>query len=347
MVLKNKSRYDIMAASTQALIFLIGLIALFLILLIVTIVVIAKKSGDEEEEFDEDAYEPNWNEGESVSEKYRKLKEQSGRKNRADDEDEDDSYEDDDEDEEDDEDYDYDENSSLDEDGFGKTEELVTPGLVREDSIFDEADEEAEDSAFEDSAFEDTAFDDTPAMTDQEMLDTIREAEAISKGIAPVAPIEEIPAERPSRKKKKQEGTSDNYWFNIEDVRERPHYKTPEMYYHHFTDAEDSVDDLLTEMYDCALVRTEEIMYIAYGIEPKMMFGNESLLADIEAYTHKLATKKPGTQDLVRVYEKWCGYVDALFEIVEIHADTETIAEIKQKLYDFGRSDLKELLSGR
>lgn len=215
-----------------------------------------------------------------------------------------------------------------------------------------------EDSAFSDSAFSDSAFDDDLSDNFDDFDDGMDEVGITEKLIGPdPGPQPEAPEKkkRSGAKQEKKKKASDedaapsgsNYWYNRMDVADRPDYKTPEMYYHYFEGAYDVTDELLTEMYDCALVRTEEIRFIAYGIEPKMIFGNESLLADGDKFIAKFKTKDPGSKDLVKVGEKWCSYVDKLFEIVEIHADAETIKEIKKELYDFGKNDIKEILKGR
>ncbi len=139
--------------------------------------------------------------------------------------------------------------------------------------------------------------------------------------------------------------TDDFFWFNKLDVAEKPSYKTAEMYYHYFDTAKDCIEDLLIEMYDCALVRTEEIRYIAYGIEPRAISMKEILSSG--NYTNEEKLKEPTTQDLVRIYEKWCGYVDKLFDKVEIHADAYTIDEIRNLLCEFGRNDVDVLLEGK
>ena len=127
---------------------------------------------------------------------------------------------------------------------------------------------------------------------------------------------------------------------------EKPKYKTAEMYYHYFNIAADCIEDLLIEMYDCALVRTEEIRYIAYGIEPRAVSMKE-ILTSTGTYSETKKIKEPTTQDLVRIYEKWCGYVDKLFDIIEIHADEYTINEIRERLCAFGRNDVQILLEGK
>lgn len=148
-----------------------------------------------------------------------------------------------------------------------------------------------------------------------------------------------------SRNRSTVPSTDDFFWYNKMDVAEKPSYKTAEMYYHYFDTAKDCIDDLLIEMYDCALVRTEEIRYIAYGIEPKAISMREILSSGNYVSQQKL--KEPTTQDLVRIYEKWCGYVDRLFDKVEIHADAYTIDEIRNLLCEFGRNDVDVLLEGK
>ena len=141
--------------------------------------------------------------------------------------------------------------------------------------------------------------------------------------------------------------SDDFFWFNMVDASERPSYKTVEMYYHHFNLAEDCIEDLLIEMYDSGLVRTEEIRYIAYGIEPRAVSIKEILTSGNSNYAQHEKKKMPTTQDLVNIYEKWCGYVDKLFDIIEIHADEMTYNKIRHMLYEYGRSDVDELIEGK
>jgi hypothetical protein len=118
------------------------------------------------------------------------------------------------------------------------------------------------------------------------------------------------------------------------------------MYYHYFNIPKDCIENLLIEMYDSALVRTEEIRYIAYGIEPRAVSMKDILASGNHNYIQQKKQKEPSEQDLVRVYEKWCGYVDRLFDVVEIHADKFTIDEIRSLLYEFGRNDVDILIEG-
>lgn len=190
------------------------------------------------------------------------------------------------------------------------------------------------DSAFSDSAFSDSAFGDS-AFSDSAFGDSAFTDSALDNVVVPKKKI-----------KSKVSSSDDFYWYNKMDVAEKPSYKTAEMYYHYFNIAKDCIEDLLIEMYDCALVRTEEIKYIAYGIAPRAVSMKEILTSGNRNYTTQTKLKEPTTEDRVKIYEKWCGYVDKLFEKVYIHADSYTIEEIRDLLYEFGKSDVDVLIEG-
>ncbi len=77
------------------------------------------------------------------------------------------------------------------------------------------------------------------------------------------------------------------YWYNKEDMEEADDlmkYK----YRHYFDTVEECVNDMVVEMYDCGIVRTEELYSIAYGDDAltpdAIVFQANSLDADeIEA----------------------------------------------------------------
>ncbi len=60
-------------------------------------------------------------------------------------------------------------------------------------------------------------------------------------------------------------GCSKNYWYNKQDLEDRPEGRAVESYYHYFNEAKDCINDLIIEMYDCGLVRTEMLEAIAYS----------------------------------------------------------------------------------
>lgn len=227
------------------------------------------------------------------------------------------------------------------------------------DSAF--ADNAFTDSAFADSAFTDSVFDEQnmsafemPDRISSEDIDaSVKEAVELGRAVSESSFSEYSQMAQPAkgahtgRKKKTNVPiTDDFYWFNRLDVEEKPDYKTKEMYYHHFNVPEDCIEELLIEMYDCALVRTEEIRYIAYGIEPRTISMKEIMGSGNSGYNQK-KLKEPNAEDLLKIYAKWCSYVDELFEKVEIHADDYTTEKIRTLLCEFGRSDVDEILEGK
>ncbi len=240
-------------------------------------------------------------------------------------------------------------------DEVGSTDELVA---TREQMEFVERikQRDAEQSAVsaENSAFTDDSTYDIQAkpsqLSSEEIDASVKEAMALGEALVSGSkPGINTVADRPSRGKKKKSNipsTDEFYWYNKRDVSEKPAYKTREMYYHYFNVPEDCIEDLLMEMYDCALVRTEEIRYIAYGIEPRPMSMKE-LMATSNKRLNQQKIKTPSQQDLLLIYDKWCSYVDALFETIEMHADDYTTERIRSLLCEFGRSDVDEILEGK
>lgn len=192
------------------------------------------------------------------------------------------------------------------------------------------------------------------SLLDEAIDASVKEAAALGEAVATPKPVvkEKLPKKKPAKNASKSPKAFDKsneefYWFNKKDVAERPSYKSPEMYYHYFNLAEDCIEELLMEMYDCALVRTEEIRYIAYGIAPRAVSMKEILASGSSNYTSQKKVKNPSTQDMIKIYEKWCGYVNKLFEKIEINADSYTIQKIQELLYDFGKNDVDVLLEGK
>ena len=229
---------------------------------------------------------------------------------------------------------------TVEEEQYEEVEETV------EEEQYEEVEEIPKDSAF---APEPEEKNTVIGMTNEEINASVKEAVALGEAVSKKEIIFGIEDEFRSKKERKKSTVSSDeefFWYNKLDVMEKPKYKTAEMYYHYFNIAADCIEDLLIEMYDCALVRTEEIRYIAYGIEPRAVSMKE-ILTSTGTYSETKKIKEPTTQDLVRIYEKWCGYVDKLFDIIEIHADEYTINEIRERLCAFGRNDVQILLEGK
>jgi hypothetical protein len=66
------------------------------------------------------------------------------------------------------------------------------------------------------------------------------------------------------------------YWYNKEDMEDGDAI-TRLRCEHHFNKLEECINDLVVEMYDCGLVRTEELYMIAYGIEACIPYNRRIL----------------------------------------------------------------------
>ena len=102
-------------------------------------------------------------------------------------------------------------------------------------------------------------------------------------------------------------GVAKNYWYNKQDVEDRPENRSIESYYHYFNEAKDCIKDLIIEMYDCGLVRTEMLEAIAYsggmvGKEAKdfvQKIHNGNVVAAIQE--KKNLVKQGGDKDTIKI----------------------------------------------
>ncbi len=65
--------------------------------------------------------------------------------------------------------------------------------------------------------------------------------------------------------KKRTIDCTKDYWYNIREIEDCKEGEDFEKYYHYFIGIDQGVQDLLLEMYDCGIVRTDELEEIAYG----------------------------------------------------------------------------------
>ncbi|MGN0368782.1 MAG: hypothetical protein ACI4EK_08375 [Wujia sp.] len=238
-----------------------------------------------------------------------------------------------------------------------ETELEETEEPAEKESVEQESTEYAGDDT---DYLEDSAFAPPTMLSNEALAASVKEAEAMGAAIMGGLKAANVSAgtmfdiseelsgygsKRGKRSKSKVASDDEFYWYNKEDVASRPSRRPAEMYYHYFNIASDCIEDLLVEMYDCALVRTEEIRYIAYGIEPRAVSMKQIMSGGYDAGVGK--TKDPSPQDMIRIYEKWCGYVEHLFDKVEIHADEYTIQEIRKQLCEYGKNDIDVLLEGK
>lgn len=76
--------------------------------------------------------------------------------------------------------------------------------------------------------------------------------------------VQELRAKGNEIKKRTIDCTKD-YWYNLREVEDRKEGEDFEKYYHYFIGVDQGVHELLLEMYDCGIVRTDELEEIAYG----------------------------------------------------------------------------------
>ncbi|MCM1179307.1 MAG: hypothetical protein NC347_03560 [Clostridium sp.] len=76
--------------------------------------------------------------------------------------------------------------------------------------------------------------------------------------------IQELRAKGNEIKKRTIDCTKD-YWYNLREVEDCKDGEDFEKYYHYFIGVDQGVKELLLEMYDCGIVRTDELEEIAYG----------------------------------------------------------------------------------
>lgn len=143
--------------------------------------------------------------------------------------------------------------------------------------------------------------------------------------------------------------SSMGYWYNKEDMADADDIMKLR-YQHHFNKLEDCIHDLIVEMYDCGLVRTEELYTIAYGqdsLTPDSVIFRISEGSDDNADddVSDISALAPVSDDAQRkIYEKWSGYVNSLLEIVEIQTSDDNKKAIIDGLMTYGRKNLLTLL---
>ena len=114
---------------------------------------------------------------------------------------------------------------------------------------------------------------------------------------------------------------------------------------HYFNDPNEVILDLITEMYDCGFVRTEELQRIAYGITFHSLGMKEILKSEQKlGFDRGQATKEPSANDKAEAYGKWCHYVDEFRKIIVVNAPEEIGNYILQQLYEYGHKDIEELM---
>ncbi|MCI5806637.1 MAG: hypothetical protein MR029_09960 [Clostridium sp.] len=116
--------------------------------------------------------------------------------------------------------------------------------------------------------------------------------------------IQELRAKGNEIKKRTIDCTKD-YWYNLREVEDCKEGEDFEKYYHYFIGVDQGVHELLLEMYDCGIVRTDELEEIAYG---KNHFRNVDLsfLEELEREMQvdeqeEESTEEPAEEPIIQV----------------------------------------------
>lgn len=132
-------------------------------------------------------------------------------------------------------------------------------------------------------------------------------------------------------------GCSKNYWYNKQDVEDRPEGRSVESYYHYFDKAEDCLKDLIIEMYDCGLVRTEMLEAIAYS---GGMVGNEAKNYVQSLHDENVVAAKEEKAALVKA-----GADKSTIQIPVVDWDLEDILE--EQLAEAARREYQEAMEAQ
>jgi hypothetical protein len=140
------------------------------------------------------------------------------------------------------------------------------------------------------------------------------------------------------------------YWYNKEDMADADEFMKIK-YQHHFNTIAECVNGLIIEMYDCGLVKTEELYTIAYGrgslTADSLVFKTFSVDDENDdASSADSKPKLPPVSDAAQrtIYEKWCSYVDTLLNMVEINISDNDKKRIIDELMTYGRKNLLTLM---
>lgn len=137
----------------------------------------------------------------------------------------------------------------------------------------------------------------------------------------------------------------DYFWYNNQDIEELSRKEDMYFHCHYFNRAEEAVPGLITEMYDCGFVRTEEILQIAYGISFRIMSRKKILQSDGNAgFDLEDAVKQPSQEDREEISRKWKEYVDSFRRIIVFNAPEDVENAVITRLYDYGKQDPALLL---
>lgn len=157
---------------------------------------------------------------------------------------------------------------------------------------------------------------------------------------------------------------SKNYWYNSREVEDCPDDVPVERYYHYFETEQECIKALIMEMYDCALVRTEEIERIAFGeVKPVELNFNpyevedeyddfdydfdeavEELMQQDDEEIAAAAEEADDSEIRAEIYDCWTGYVMQLYDMVCVNCNEEMKNHIRSKIMNYGHKEPEILI---
>lgn len=158
---------------------------------------------------------------------------------------------------------------------------------------------------------------------------------------------------------------SKNYWYNNREVEDCPEDVPVERFYHYFETEQECIKALIMEMYDCALVRTEEIERIAFGeVKPvELNFSSsyevedeyddfdydfdeavEELMNQDDEEVAAAAEEADDSEIRAEIYDCWTGYVMQLYDMVCVNCNEEMKNHIRNKIMVYGHKDPEILI---
>lgn len=143
--------------------------------------------------------------------------------------------------------------------------------------------------------------------------------------------LKELRAKGNEIKKRTIDCTKD-YWYNLREVEDCKEGEDFEKYYHYFIGVDQGVQELLVEMYDCGIVRTDELEEIAYG---KNRFKNADL-SFLEELEREMEEEEPEETEEEEVTAEETEELEEEEVKAEETADTDDLPEDLEDVIQVG-----------
>lgn len=138
-------------------------------------------------------------------------------------------------------------------------------------------------------------------------------------------------------------GASKNYWYLINEASESENIEDT---YHYFNDKDECILDLITEMYDLGLVRTDELKKIASATPTTNKKNGKGKSKGTANSNKKQSDSKQTNANIEKKIEKcWNTYVDSIEKEINITCNEEIKSGIYEGLRDYGKKDISILIN--